>query len=131
MAHILIVDDSALIRKQLEHTLAGAGHRVTPCAYALEALDFAEKSDDIDLVITDVNMPDMNGLELVITLRAQVHLKTTPIFVLTTESTEHIRAEGAASGATAWLVKPFNPKALLAGIDSVLNPSSGATENNQ
>ena len=65
-------------------------------------------------------MPDMNGIQLVIALRAQPHLKTTPIFVLTTESTEHIRQEGADAGATAWLVKPFNETSLLAGIESVL-----------
>ena len=72
-------------------------------------------------------MPDMNGIQLVIALRAQPHLKKTPIFVLTTESTEHIRQEGADAGATAWLVKPFNETALLAGLESVLKSASNET----
>jgi len=120
MAHILVVDDSALIRKQLESVLTEAGFKVTARDNAIKALDFAEESSDLSLIITDVNMPDMNGIELVIALRAQAHLKETPIFVLTTESTEHIRQEGGAAGATAWLVKPFNKEALLAGVRSVL-----------
>ena len=124
MSHILIVDDSALIRKQLEGVLTKAGYRVTAKPGATAALDFAEEAKDIDLIITDVNMPDMNGIQLVIALRAQPHLKQTPIFVLTTESTEHIRQEGADAGATAWLVKPFNETSLLAGIESVLKQGS-------
>ena len=124
MTHILIVDDSALVRKQLEGVLTTAGFQVTAQASALKALDFAEKANDLSLIITDVNMPDMNGIELVIALRAQPHLKETPIFVLTTESTEHIRQEGGAAGATAWLVKPFNEEALLAGIRLVLTSTA-------
>ena len=120
MAHILVVDDSALIRKQLEGVLSGAGHQVSAMDNALKALDFAASASDLALIITDVNMPDMNGIELVIALRAQAHLKETPIFVLTTESTDHIRQEGNTAGATAWMVKPFNKDAMLAGIDSVL-----------
>ena len=120
MAHILVVDDSALIRKQLEGVLSGAGHQVSAMDNALKALDFAASASDLALIITDVNMPDMNGIELVIALRAQAHLKETPIFVLTTESTDHIRQEGNTAGATALMVKPFNKDALLAGIDSVL-----------
>lgn len=126
MTHILIVDDSALIRKQLEGVLTAAGYRVTVQSKALKALDFAVASSDLSLIITDVNMPEMNGIELVIALRAQPHLKQVPIFVLTTESTEHIRQEGGEAGATAWLVKPFNEAALLAGIESVLTQSEGA-----
>lgn len=126
MTHILIVDDSALVRKQLEGVLTTAGFQVTAHASALKALDFAEKANDLSLIITDVNMPEMNGIELVIALRAQPHLKQVPIFVLTTEATEHIRQEGGEAGATAWLVKPFNEAALLAGIESVLTQSEGA-----
>ena len=99
MSHILIVDDSALIRKQLEGVLTKAGYKVTAKPGATAALDFAEEAKDLDLIITDVNMPDMNGIQLVIALRAQPPKKT-PIFVLTTESTEHIRQEGADAGAT-------------------------------
>ena len=129
MAHILVVDDSALIRKQLEGVLTSAGHQVSAMDNALKALILAESASDLALIITDVNMPDMNGIELVIALEGPGSFKKeTPIFVLTTESTDHIRQEGNTAGATAWMVKPFNKDALLAGVDSVLKQTEDASE---
>ncbi len=119
MARILAVDDSASMRQMVSFTLKGAGHDVVEASDGKEALDKA-KGTQVDLVLSDVNMPVMDGLTLVKELRALPSYKFTPILMLTTESTGDKKMEGRKAGATGWLVKPFNPDQLLATIKKVL-----------
>ncbi|PHS27220.1 MAG: response regulator [Methylophaga sp.] len=119
MANILAVDDSASMRQMVSFTLKAAGHTVTDAADGKQALDIA-KTRSFDLVLTDVNMPVMDGLTLTRELRALPTFKFTPILVLTTEAGMDKKQEGRAAGATGWLVKPFNPDQLLATINKVL-----------
>jgi two-component system chemotaxis response regulator CheY len=120
MARILAVDDSAAMRQMVGITLAGAGYEVSQAADGREALQIAEKQK-FDLVITDVNMPNMDGLTLVRQLRTLPNYKFVPLLVLTTEATAERKLEGKQAGATGWLVKPFNPERLLATVAKVLS----------
>jgi two-component system chemotaxis response regulator CheY len=108
MANILAVDDSASMRQMVAFTLKGAGHTVTDAADGQQALNIA-KTGSFDLVLTDVNMPVMDGITLTRELRALPNYRFTPILVLTTEAGTDKKSEGRAAGATGWLVKPFNP----------------------
>ena len=119
MARILAVDDSAAMRQMVGITLTGAGHDVQQAADGAEALEIAERQT-FDLVITDVNMPKMDGITLVRELRSRANYRYVPLLVLTTEATLERKQQGKAAGATGWLVKPFNPERLLATIAKVL-----------
>jgi two-component system chemotaxis response regulator CheY len=119
MANILAVDDSASMRQMVAFTLKGAGHVVTDAEDGKHALDIA-RNNAFDLVLTDVNMPIMDGLSLTRELRKLPNYRFTPILVLTTEAGPEKKQEGRAAGATGWLVKPFNPDQLLATVKKVL-----------
>ena len=119
MATILAVDDSVSMRQMVAFTLKGAGHTVTDAADGKQALDIA-KGQSFDLVLTDVNMPIMDGLTLTKELRALPAYRFTPVLVLTTEAGADKKQQGRAAGATCWLVKPFNPEQLLATVRKVL-----------
>ncbi len=120
MARILAVDDSAAMRQMVGITLTGAGHQVQQACDGVEALDIAAQQK-FDLVITDVNMPNMDGITLVRELRARAGYRYVPLLVLTTEATVERKQQGKAAGATGWLVKPFNPERLLATVAKVLS----------
>ncbi len=109
---ILCVDDSGSIRSMVSFTLKGAGYLVIEAADGQDGLDKA-KAKNVDLVLTDQNMPRMDGLTLIKTLRSMPGYKSTPILMLTTESGDAMKAQGKAAGATGWLVKPFDPARLL------------------
>lgn len=119
MATILAVDDSASMRQMVTFTLKGAGHDVVEAENGKEALDKA-KGQQFDLVISDVNMPIMDGIALIKELRALSEYKFTPLLMLTTESGDDKKTQGKSAGATGWIVKPFNPDQLLATIKKVL-----------
>ena len=119
MARILAVDDSAAMRQMVGITLQGAGHQVEQAIDGCQALEIAEKQK-FDLVITDVNMPNMDGITLVRELRQLGSYKYVPMLVLTTEAGQDKKMKGKEAGATGWLVKPFNPEKLLATIAKVL-----------
>jgi len=110
---ILTVDDAATMRKMVSFTLKAAGHEVFEAQDGAVALSLLQ-SRRVDLVITDVHMPNMNGLELTRQLRALPSFGRTPIILLTTESDPGKKAEGRAAGATGWIVKPFSQEQLLA-----------------
>ena len=120
MAQILIVDDSASMRNMVTATLQSAGHEVQNAGDGQAALTIA-KSATFDAVVTDLNMPIMDGIELVRNLRTLPAYKYTPILLLTTESSADKKTQGKQAGATGWLVKPFNPDKLLATVARVLN----------
>src|ERR1700739_245385 len=115
MARILAVDDSAARRQMVGITLTGAGHEVEQAADGCEALQKAGAAK-FDLVITDVNMPNMDGITLVVELRGLESYRYVPLLVLTTEATTERKQAGKAAGATGWLVKPFNPERLRATV---------------
>jgi len=119
MAKILAVDDSASMRQMVSFTLKGAGHDVVEAVDGREALGLAQKGP-VDLVLSDVNMPNMDGITLIGELRKLASYKFTPILMLTTESGSDKKTEGKAAGATGWIVKPFNPDQLIATIKKVL-----------
>ncbi len=119
MATILAVDDSASMRQMVSFTLKGAGFDVIEAADGKQALD-KSKTTSFDLVLSDVNMPVMDGIELVKNLRTLPDYKFTPILMLTTESAGEKKMQGKNAGATGWLVKPFNPEQLLATIKKVM-----------
>jgi len=118
-ASILAVDDSASMRQMVSFTLKGAGYEVVEAADGVEALDIAKKRP-VNLVLTDVNMPNMDGISLIRELRDLPDYKFTPLLMLTTESGPEKKQEGKAAGATGWIVKPFNPEQLLGTVKKVL-----------
>mgnify|MGYP001256773884 CR=1 FL=1 len=119
MARILTVDDSKSIRQMVAFTLRDAGHDVTEAEDGQQALDLAQRQA-FDLVLSDINMPRLDGIALIRALRALPAFKFTPILTLTTESSNDRKLEGKAAGATGWIVKPFDPEKLLATIKKVL-----------
>ena len=119
MAKILAVDDSASMRQMVAFTLKGAGHDVVEAVDGVDALAKA-KGTKLDLVVSDVNMPNMDGITLIKELRAIADFKFIPMLMLTTESSGEKKQEGKAAGATGWIVKPFNPDQLLATVNKVL-----------
>ena len=120
MANVLIVDDSVSMRKLVQGTLIEAGHKVTEAEDGVVGLEKAKQAD-VDLVITDINMPNMDGLTLLGELRKLSNFKFTPILVLTTEMDPDKKKIAKERGATGWLVKPFNPDQLLSTIQKVLD----------
>ena len=116
---VLTVDDSASIRQMVAFTLKSAGYSVVEAEDGQAGLDKA-KASSVDLVLTDQNMPKMDGLTLIKTLRGLPQYRSTPILMLTTESSDAMKAQGKAAGATGWLVKPFDPQKLLEVVKKVV-----------
>lgn len=116
---ILAVDDSASIRQMVAFTLKGAGYAVVEAEDGQQGLDKA-KAAQVNLVLTDQNMPRMDGLTLVKNLRGLPQYVSTPILLLTTESGDDMKAKGKAAGANGWLVKPFDPARLLEVVKKVI-----------
>ncbi|MFO8003305.1 response regulator [Thioalkalivibrio sp.] len=116
---ILTVDDSASIRQMVTFTLKGAGYAVTEAVDGQDGLDKA-RGGRFDLVFTDQNMPRMDGLTLIKSLRALPAYRSVPILMLTTEAGDAMKAQGRAAGATGWLVKPFDPQKLLEVVRKVI-----------
>jgi two-component system, chemotaxis family, chemotaxis protein CheY len=116
---VLTVDDSASIRQMVTFTLKSSGYTVVEAADGQEGLEKA-KANAVNLVLTDQNMPKMDGLTLIKTLRGLPQYKSTPILMLTTESSDAMKSQGKAAGATGWLVKPFDPQKLLEVVKKVI-----------
>ena len=109
---ILTVDDSTSILQMMSFTLKSAGYEVSIASDGQEGLEKARQKN-YDLVFTDQNMPRMDGLTLIRQLRGLPAYRSTPILMLTTESSDAMKNQGRAAGATGWLVKPFDPAKLL------------------
>ncbi|WP_415035101.1 response regulator [Azonexus sp.] len=116
---ILAVDDSASIRQMVSFTLKTAGYEVIDATDGQDGLDKAS-AQAFDLILTDQNMPRMDGLSLIKTLRAMPQYAKTPILMLTTESSDQMKSQGRAAGATGWLVKPFDPQRLIDVVRKVI-----------
>ena len=115
---IMIVDDSSTMRQMVNFTLASAGYQVVQAADGVDALA-KSSAQKVDLFITDLNMPNMDGIQLTRQLRAAAPYRFTPIVMLTTESQQEKKLEGKAAGATGWIVKPFGVEQLLAVVKKV------------
>lgn len=117
---ILSVDDSRTMREMVAQTLRKAGFDVILADDGVNALKVLESNNnDVDVIITDLNMPNMNGLQLVRELRARPAFKGIPILFLTTRNSDADKAEGRAAGATGWIAKPFDPQKLVQVVNKV------------
>jgi len=119
MARIMTVDDSPSIRQLVAATLQRGGHEVQQAATGVEGLELAKKVG-FQVIISDVNMPEMDGITLVKALRKLAPYKFTPLLLLTTEMDPEKKKQAKEAGATGWLVKPFNPEQLVATVARVL-----------
>ena len=118
-ASILIVDDSASLRMAIRIALTGAGYSVTEAGDGLDGLAKAAAAK-FDMIVTDLNMPNMDGLAMIRELRSQPAQAGVPIIFLTTESDAGMKAQAREAGATGWLVKPFVPEQLIKIVKKVL-----------
>ncbi|KAF1043600.1 MAG: Chemotaxis protein CheY [Herbaspirillum frisingense] len=116
---ILAVDDSGSLRQMVVFSLKAAGYNVTEAVDGVDALEKA-KSHTFDLVLTDQNMPRMDGLTLIRSLRELSSYQRVPILMLTTEFSDEMKAKGKAAGANGWLVKPFDPQRLTEVVKKVI-----------
>ncbi|WP_320197584.1 response regulator [Agrobacterium sp. rho-13.3] len=118
-ANILTVDDSASIRMTTKIALTNAGYQVTEAVDGADGLTKA-KGGPFDLIVTDLNMPNMNGLEMIEALRQSPAHTGIPIIFLTTESDADMKARAKSAGATGWITKPFDPEHLVKIVKKVL-----------
>ena len=116
---ILAVDDSGSLRQMVAFSLKAAGYDVVQAVDGQDGLNKA-KQKTVDLVLTDQNMPIMDGLTLIANLRSLSSYQKVPILMLTTESSDEMKAKGRAAGANGWLVKPFDPKRLIEVVQNVI-----------
>jgi two-component system chemotaxis response regulator CheY len=119
MHSILAVDDSASMRQMVSFTLKSAGYEVVEAVDGEDAFNKA-RGRLFDLVLTDQNMPRLDGIGLTRKLREHPNFQATPILILTTESSDQMKQAGRAAGATGWLVKPFDPAKLVEVIQKVV-----------
>ena len=117
---VLTVDDSRTILAMLHHTLSNAGFEVLQAEDGKQGLDVL-KTETVDVVITDINMPVMDGIEFIKTVRATGTHQSLPILILTTETSQDKRDQGKAAGGTGWIVKPFDPEKLISVIHRVVH----------
>ena len=117
---VLVVDDSETVRQVLQLTLSNAGFDVIEAEDGDDALEKLVSAPAVDMLITDLNMPNMNGLELIQKIRDDGKHRFTPIVMLTTESSEEKKRAGREAGASGWIVKPFKPEQLLKVVKMVL-----------
>lgn len=121
MPKILIVDDSNMLRDMVKYALNEGGYPdVVEAVDGVDGLSCA-KATQFDLIVSDINMPNMNGFELIAQLRKLPVYASTPILTLTTEKTDDMKAKGKEVGATGWIVKPFVPEQLLKAVGIVLS----------
>lgn len=118
---IMIVDDSASLRQVVSIALKGAGYQTIEACDGRDALSKLN-GERIHLIISDVNMPNMDGISFLKEVKKLPGYKFTPVIMLTTESQEAKKAEGQAAGAKAWVVKPFQPQQMLAAVGKLIMP---------
>jgi two-component system chemotaxis response regulator CheY len=118
---IMIVDDSASLRQVVRIALSNAGYEVVEANDGKDALSKLG-GQRYHLIISDVNMPNMDGIELLKAIKQHANYKFTPVLMLTTESGEAKKQEGQAAGAKAWIVKPFQPQQLLMAVSKLVLP---------
>lgn len=117
---IMVIDDSAVFRKVVSMNLKSAGYEIVEAGDGLDALNKLKTVESVNLILCDVNMPNMDGLTFVSKVRTEENFRFIPIIMLTTESQEDKKRRGLESGAKAWLVKPFSPEQLLAAVSKLI-----------
>jgi two-component system chemotaxis response regulator CheY len=120
MTKVLVVDDAEVIRDQLTIILKDAGFTVMQAIDGLDGIEVAEKENDIDLLISDFNMPGMDGISMCKKIREIERYQDLTIFMLTTESSTDLKAKGKEAGVMAWITKPFKPEKLVNTINKVI-----------
>lgn len=120
MTKILVVDDSEIIRVQLKNDLLAQGYEVVEADNGLNGLDVVAKNTDIKLIISDVNMPEMDGPTMCRKLHQNPDTKHIPIVMLTTQSNPELKASCKEHGVIAWITKPYKLKGLLMGVEKIL-----------
>lgn len=118
MRNALIVDDSPTMRNMLKAAMKDEGFECATAQDGEKAL-LAARTEKFDVILTDINMPNMDGIELITQLRQQENTKFTPILVISTESGDNVKQAGKAAGASGWIVKPFNPATLSKAVRKV------------
>ncbi|MEO7335857.1 MAG: response regulator [Caldimonas sp.] len=121
---ILIVDDSASLRAVVSIALTGAGYAIIEAQHGQDALDKLDQlaGRKVDLIVSDVNMPVMGGIEFVTKVKQNPVFKFTPVIMLTTEGQDAAKEKGRAAGAKAWMMKPFNPAQMLNAVSKLVQP---------
>ncbi len=118
---ILILDDTQSMRSLLSMTLKQNGHIVIEATDGIDGLDKLKQNPDVDLIFTDLNMPNRNGIEFIKDVKAIASLKSIPIVMLTTESEEQKKLEGKSAGAMAWIVKPFKVDTIQSVLEKIIS----------
>ena len=113
---VLVVDDSLMVRQQVSRALTGAGFAVVEASDGADALAKLAEATDTALVVLDVNMPNMGGLQLLECLRGRDEFKALPVVMLTTEGQPRLMQQAKALGAKGWIIKPFKPDLLIAAV---------------
>jgi two-component system chemotaxis response regulator CheY len=121
---ILVIDDSDTLRQQVRQTLLGAGYEVVEASDGLDGLEKIRSSTNLSLVLCDINMPRMNGLEMLLELQREG--SRLPIIMLTTEGQPTLIQRARDAGAKGWIVKPFKPELLIAAVVKLLAPKAAA-----
>lgn len=123
MGKILIVDDSATQRKKQRDLLEAFGYEVLEASNGAEGIEkYNSFKNEISLILCDINMPEMDGFEMLSVLQNSLKEKPIPIFMVTTESTPDMKSKGKSLGVRAWVTKPYQEQKLLAAIEKVLKP---------
>ncbi len=117
---IMVVEDSPTMLQMVSFTLKKIGYEVVEANNGQDALEKLSGRTSIDMIITDINMPNVDGIEFIHCVRENPNFKFTPIIVLTTESQESKKLEGKQAGATGWLVKPFSPEHLMTVVKKII-----------
>ena len=117
---IMVVEDSVSVRRVVSTTLTAFGYKILQGVDGQDALDKLIAGASVDLIISDVNMPNMDGLTFVGEARKLEQCQYTPVIMLTTEADPEMKAKGKAVGARAWMVKPFQPAQMLAAVKKLM-----------
>ena len=121
MAKILLVDDSQMVRKKLRQALETKGHSIIEAADGIEGLAKLKEAEGIQLVLADVNMPNMNGVEMCLKMRENKSFDNIKVFMLTAESSPEMKAKAALAKVSAWILKPYDVDKILNAIEKVLS----------
>lgn len=121
MANILLVDDSQMVRKKLRVALEAKGHKIVEAVDGLEGLAKLNETEGVHLVLADVNMPNLNGVDMCIKMRENKAFDNIKVFMLTAESSPEMKAKAAQAKVSAWILKPYDIEKILSAIEKVLS----------